>query len=247
MNDVKQVLRYSIPGWVFILVFFVFLFVTRAFIPPSLKNNFFNDFFFSLNISDKVESNSLLTAGGLLVSGIPLGFILSQIYYYFMSLTGNDMIKMFPDMFKSIIYEVKKNIKFKNPNTNNEIKDIHLNKNHNIYFGYLISYLRIKFGKDDENLMREQNLSDLAHSLGASYYSIIIAFIIYLTLLSIYNYRYFDLFSLIAAFSINLIISGFLIFVFYRNRRNIASQQIIIYYNLIFSKKEQREKENINQ
>lgn len=233
MNDVKQVLRYSVPGWVFILVFYVFLLVTRVFIPPCLKNNFFNDFFFSLNLTDKVESNSLLTAGGLLVSGIPIGFILSQFYYYFMNLFGDNMIIMFPDMFKDIMIDVKHNIELKDPNSNKEISVKYLNKNNSIYFGYITYYLRCKFGKDNENIKREQDLSDMSHGLGASYYSIIMAFALYSILLSIYYYSFIFFspmmfFYISKAFDINFIIASILVLIFYKNRRNIALQQIII-------------------
>jgi hypothetical protein len=241
MNEIKNIFRYSLPGWILILILFLYGWITSIIAKDFLEENFYN-VFFSIP-TDNIPS----VAFSLLIAGIPLGFILSQIYYLFSNRTNNDIYRFHREKFEELMLIFMPELK----EINDEKKfDKLYRKNHQIYYSRMFSYLRNNLEKDDENLKREQNLSDMSHGLGASYYSIILSFVVYSIFLIIYIYSQssFDCIfcrNLIIAFFINTFIAIFLVEVFKRNRRNIMLHQITI-YEVILKKAELIERKQLS-
>jgi hypothetical protein len=233
MNEAKRVLRWTVPGWIFFLMFYIFYIIAK----------FFSPCFEYLKIFD---FNTIGLIPTLITLGVPLGFLISQIYYGLSRIFKHDIIKMFPSTFNSInkvlekytdkdklLDELNINKKFKIKNTDHEFQ-----------FGVLYYFIRkIECKKNDNkedkiniNIDREQELSNLSHSLGASNYAIGLSFIIYYIFI-ILKYRIFFGPSIL----INLIISASIMAIITINRNKIALNQIIILRSLIndFEKEEE--------
>ncbi len=82
-SDQSKYLRWGIPGWMMFISFFGFLLIDVLFSQESNKNEFY--IFITQTAQQTVEFSSVSAAVvGLLIAaaGIPLGFLIYQVYFY---------------------------------------------------------------------------------------------------------------------------------------------------------------------
>ncbi|GAI81769.1 unnamed protein product, partial [marine sediment metagenome] len=187
MNEAKRILRWSIPGWIFIFVLAIYFLIFKYFTSIQLVPyhdeylKVIKDFFGNFKYFNK-ETFSLLA----ILSVIPLGFIIYQFYNVFHYKFGHSLKEEFPKIFEKIDDKLKS---FNDHNFEGYLpKRIYkwsfFEKDK--YYAKIYYILNKIFDKENEkNLYKEQSLSDLSHSLGATCFAIDIASIFYILFLII--------------------------------------------------------------
>ena len=210
--------------------FCFFLLITNCFIP-----------IFKCSEIKSYLPNFLEIISITIALSVGLGFIISQLYYGISRLLNIDIISKYKKSFQVIIPEVKDYcVNLIDPIDSTELDLINFSKNHEIYFGYLYSYLRDNLKKDDPNLKRENELSDLSHSIGASSYAVVLSLIVYLfftfykTSFMPFSFHLFYIYNLFSmAIFFNIIITILIVLILVKNRSDVALHQIIILEQLV--------------
>ena len=256
MNEAKRILRWGIPGYIFILVLVGNYLILKflEFLNSSILINDYSKLFSFF--SNFLTINSSLLVIFITIFGIPLGYILYQVYNVYHYKFQNSLIEEFPHVYD----EIKKNLEIDNSEFDNKLPPEYLKKFYEkdrifakIYYK-LNDYSNQKISDDELiNLNKEQTLSDMAHSLRSVQFSLAVAnifcFLINYSFLSYENFfqirffgkylldiiipvNIFTVFSMISDSAITIIISIFIWWILKICNRKIILHQVYIIYEM---------------
>ncbi|MHA0856450.1 BA5345 family protein [Paenibacillus sp. CMAA1364] len=188
MNTEFQVLRWGIPGWLFLLTIALFRFSIYEFKISEIVRLFENP-------------SALAGIAALFVAiGVPIGYIIYQIYFFFKWNFGNSKIYL---SIKEITYLEKEIKRRKKKNSNDDWKIIE------DYTDYLMSVVAFRKKISSDDLKRRydwiSSRTSRIHGLGASTWSIVLGLLG--SFIHSYNVLHkFNFYTLISIISILLVL-----------------------------------------
>lgn len=189
-SDLTKLTRWVIPGWLTYLAFYVFVSIDIIFSPSGGKRIFPSvaDF-----ISGMTEINALLTVVLVAAAGVPLGFIIYQIYFYLRWNSPFSRDGLLPPLLtgrRNDLKMITKDIKFGYQERNNKWRDNWVKhplftRDHKYRWRYieLLFYEATQKNNDiKEGLAtysRHRYLHEVTHTLGASIVALYVGFLGY--------------------------------------------------------------------
>lgn len=255
MDSARQVIRWSMPGWIFLFGLTIF---------QSLQNIYV---FGSVGAAMEHSALSQLTTGAAAIvigSGVPLGFLIYQLYYHTydkwmpFSLApqdrGADILRNLPDHVRTKLKVYEPNLDIDEMCEPSKIPLLRLifgpdllrlkpqfrdrtgkdryRKNRQVNFEVIRFYLTVISTEVKSDNFRSEytNLSDIYNAIGASRMALILSFVLYI----FYNalspaHRHGVITSYMVPLLMNVVVFGWIIAVIQsrRTRTGIACQEIL--------------------
>lgn len=234
MDETKQILRWSIPGWLFLLILVINYLIYKSIFFIGFKFFQLNFIDIFLPIENFLKTDSPISSIAAIIFGIPLGYIIYQAYNVFHYRQEGDLSAAFPKQFP----ELMKNFKDETDNFYNDLPPNYKKDFYKKDIRYAVTYFFINNSdnKYEKNIKKEQYFSDLCHSLGVSIFAIFLSCIIFSITAAIFFIYNFDSISIII-FIISLLISWSIAFVIYsvlrRCRYKVKLQQFFLFSKLV--------------
>lgn len=215
--ETMQILRWGTPGWTLFVAFIMFVFIDAL----------VSDSILFVRIIDLIKSPGAFGAAALVVgSGVPVGFVLYQIYFFFrwLSPTENFFVG-------NIIVESLEGVEEKEQKV---LLESCITKKKPIigdYRWYILENFLLFLASIDETSKtmynRSRYLLDLLHTLGTATFAIILGWVFYLIVKK--SLQQLDIASVI----ITLVVAIPLIIIFIANYINVQSQIIYLHNYLL--------------
>lgn len=184
MKSDSQFIRWGIPGWMVAVSFISFMLLDYLSANDSTIFNAIN------NVSLDNQIVWWLVIAGFLVAGagIPLGFLIYQIYFYFRWVSPASKDGLLPPLINGRMKEMNDSLRDLDPmrlglNTKWRKKLIASNRDHRSVWHYISPFLHeVYIGLDKDGTLRNHTnyLKETVHSLGASYLGVAFGYAVYL-------------------------------------------------------------------